>query len=216
MTRSHILVLPGGGYTHHAAHENEPVVQWLRGIGAEASAFLYPVSTRHPGPLDAIHDEVKRLRASGVDRVGLLGFSAGGHAAGLAALHPGDAGARVDAAILCYPVVSMQLPTDRGWVDELLGPNPSDTLRDETSLERLVTEDAPPFFIWHTAEDAVVPVEHTYLLGRALGAHGVAHSLHVFPKGRHGIGLAKGKGGAEQWTTLCGQWLAELGWLDAR
>jgi acetyl esterase/lipase len=214
MTTSHVLVLPGGGYVHHAAHEGEPVVAWLRTLGLDASVFLYPVKARHPEPLDAIRAEIRRIRAAGADRVAVIGFSAGGHAAGHAALAPGAAfDEGVDAAILGYPVVSMLLDTDRGWRDQLLGPDSSDRLRVSTSLDQLVTETAPPFFVWHTAEDEVVPVQHSYLLGMALAAHDVPHSLHLFPKGKHGIGLATGLGDAEQWTALCEGWLRELGWI---
>lgn len=206
---SHIIVLPGGGYWRHAPHEGEPVVEWLGGLGYAASTFLYPVGVRHPQTLDAVTAEIRRVRATGVERVGLLGFSAGGHAAGLAALTSTE---RVDAAILCYPVVSMLLETHAGSRENLVGLDATPALRTATSLETLVTPSAPPFFVWHTAEDASVPVEHSYLLGAALAEHGVPHSLHVFPRGKHGIGLAEGTGTAEAWTALAGMWLAELDW----
>ena len=206
---SHIIVLPGGGYSRHAPHEGEPVVEWLGSLGHAASTFLYPVGVRHPQTLDAVTAEIRRVRATGVDRVGLLGFSAGGHAAGLAALTSTE---RVDAAILCYPVVSMLLETHAGSRENLVGLDAAPALRESTSLEKLVTASSPPFFVWHTAEDASVPVEHSYLLGSALAAHGVEHSLHVFPHGKHGIGLAQDDGAASAWTALAGMWLAEQDW----
>jgi dipeptidyl aminopeptidase/acylaminoacyl peptidase len=76
-----------------------------------------------------------------------------------------------------------------------------------------VTASAPPFFVWHTADDESVPVEHAYLLGTALAAHGIPHALHVFSRGRHGLNLAIGEGTAEQWTALCAAWLREEGWI---
>ena len=206
---SHIIVLPGGGYHRHAPHEGEPVVEWLGSLGYAASTFLYPVGVRHPQTLDAVTAEIRRVRATGADRVGLLGFSAGGHAAGLAALTSTE---RVDAAILGYPVVSMLLETHAGSRENLVGLDAAPALREATSLEKLVTASAPPFFVWHTAEDAAVPVEHSYLLGAALADHGVPHSLHVFPRGKHGIGLAQDTGTAEAWTALAGMWLNELDW----
>lgn len=210
----HVIVLPGGGYTGLAPHEAEPIADWLRGLGVAASVFEYPVGTRHPGPLNAIRAEVRRVRVSGAERVGLLGFSAGGHAAGHATLAPDAAPTeRVDLAILCYPVVSMELETHAGSRIQLLGPDASPELRTGTSLDRLVTPDSPPFFVWHTAEDDAVPVEHSYLLGSALAANGIAHELHVFSRGQHGLGLAPDSGTAEQWTTLCGAWLREEGWI---
>ena len=77
----HIIVLPGGGYERHADYEGEPVAQWLRGLGLTASVFAYPVRTRHPEPLRAIRGAITAARSQGATRVGLLGFSAGGHAA---------------------------------------------------------------------------------------------------------------------------------------
>lgn len=215
MTRDHIIVLPGGGYRHHSAHEGAPVAEWLRGLGLESSVFEYPVATRHPGPLDAIRAEVARVRDAGAGRVGVLGFSAGGHAGALAAVAPGaEPSERVDLVILGYPVVSMLLPTHAGSRQNLLGSKPSDAERAATSVDLLVTPAAPPFFIWHTAEDAAVPVQHSYLLGMALAAADVRHALHVFPLGAHGLGFAEGSGDAARWTTLCAEWLREEGWIE--
>jgi acetyl esterase/lipase len=208
MSKPVILVLPGGGYSTLAPHEGEPVAEWLRGLGWEARVILYPVSTRHPRPLTVVQEAIAAERAAGATTVGVLGFSAGGHLAGHAALTP-DApeGARPDFAVLCYPVVSMLTPTHAGSRAELLGPEPSEELRRETSLEQLVTPDAPPVFIWTTAEDLSVPLEeHTYPLGAALAAARVPHELHVFENGPHGLGLADGYPAAA-WTTLAGPWL---------
>lgn len=213
MESSHVIVLPGGGYTMLSDNESEVVAERLRSLGLSASVFSYPVQTRHPAPLDAVRAEIRRVRAAGVERVALLGFSAGGHLAGHATLAPGaHDDERVDAAVLCYPVVSMELATHRGSQDELLGPDAGGQLRAATSLNRLVTPDAPPFFIWHTAEDKSVPVEHAYLLGQALAAHAVPHALHVFAEGEHGLGLAQGNGAAEQWSMLAADWLQARGW----
>ncbi len=213
MESSHVIVLPGGGYSMLSDNESEVVPERLRSLGLSASVFSYPVQTRHPGPLDAVRAEIRRVRAAGVERVALLGFSAGGHLAGHAALAPGvHDDERVDAAVLCYPVVSMELATHRGSQDELLGPEAGGRVRAATSLDRLVTLEAPPFFIWHTAEDEAVPVEHAYLLGQALAAHAVPHALHVFTEGEHGLGLAQGNGAAEQWSRLAANWLQARGW----
>ncbi|GAA1144873.1 alpha/beta hydrolase [Nesterenkonia lutea] len=207
----HVIVLPGGGYAKLSDHEGEPVAEWLRELGFSASVLRYPVSTRHPAPLEAVRAEIRRLRGEGAERIVLLGFSAGGHLAGHAALTaPAQGPGWVDAAVLSYPVVSMELDTHRGSQDELLGRTPSAQLRAETSVDRLVTAAAPPFFIWHTAEDVSVPVEHSYRLGQALARAKVPHALHVFPEGVHGIGLAEGSGQSESWTALCAAWLEQL------
>ena len=202
----HVIVLPGGGYGRHAPHEGEPVAAWLRGLGLDASVFPYPVKTRHPGVQDAVVAEVRRVRDAGAGRVGLVGFSAGGHAAAMAA-------SSADLVILGYPVVSMLLDTHKGSRDNLLGPSPTPTERAATSADLLVTASSPPFFIWHTAEDASVPVQHSYLLGMALAAAGVRLELHVFPRGVHGLGLAEDSGAAARWTSLCEDWLRDEGWI---
>ena len=207
----HVVVLPGGGYARHADHEGEPVAEWLRALGFSAGVLRYPVHARHPDPVDAVRAEVRRVRAAGAERVVLLGFSAGGHLAGHAALTASPSGSeRVDAVVLGYPVVSMQLDTHRGSQEELLGPAPSAEVRAATSLDRLVTGAAPPFFVWHTADDASVPVQHSYLLAQALARQGAPHALHVFPRGPHGLGRAGGAGEPASWPALCAAWLAGL------
>ena len=86
---THMIVLPGGGYASHVAHEGQPIVRWLHGLGVSASVFRYPLGARHPAPLHALQAEIRRLRNGGAERIGVIGFSAGGHLAGLAALAPG-------------------------------------------------------------------------------------------------------------------------------
>jgi acetyl esterase/lipase len=203
---THAIVLPGGGYETLAAHEGRPVAAWLEGLGMTADVLNYPVKARHPVPLDAVLEAVARARADGASRVGLVGFSAGGHLAGLAALARAEH-APVDFAILGYPIVSMERNVYPSAADTLLGPDPTSRLRAETSLDRLVTDAAPPMFIWHTSEDAYVPVSETYLLADALNRAGVSHTVHVFAHGPHSLGLAHGAGEAEQWTQLAERWL---------
>ena len=207
---AHVIVLPGGGYAEHASHEAEPVAGWLSGLGVQASVFRYPLLARHPAPLNALRAEIHRLRDAGAARVGLMGFSAGGHLAGLAALAPGaDRDNAVDFAVLGYAITSMETETYRPARVILLGDDATRELRRATSLDALVTQSSPPFFLWHTAEDAYVPPEHTYRVAAALAAHGVPHSVHVFAHGPHSLGLARGSGDTEEWTTLAASWIAE-------
>ncbi|MFI2184414.1 alpha/beta hydrolase [Streptomyces sioyaensis] len=91
----------------------------------------------------------------------------------------------------------------------LLGEDASPDLRRETSLDKLVTAQSPPFFLWHTAEDIYVPPEHTYRLAAALAAHDVPHTAHVFAHGPHSLGLAQGAGDATAWTRFAASWIAE-------
>jgi acetyl esterase/lipase len=207
---SHVIVLPGGGYATHVAHEGEPIVSWLNGLGVRASVFRYPLQLRHPEPLHAVQAEIRRLRDGAAERIGLIGFSAGGHLAGLAALAPAaDPGERVDFAVLGYAITSMETETYRPARLILLGEDATPELRCATSLDALVTRSSPPFFLWHTAEDAYVPPEHTYRLARSLAAHGVPHTVHVFAHGPHSLGLAQGSRDAAAWTTLAASWMAE-------
>ena len=206
-----ILVLPGGGYSRLAPHEGEPVAAWLRSIGWNARVVDYPVATKHPTPLLAIQSEIAKERALGAPMVGVLGFSAGGHLAGHAAVAPiAKTEERPDFAVLGYPVVSMISPTHEGSRENLIGLDANAYLREDTSLELLVTPATPPMFIWHTAADEPVPVaEHSYPLAVALAAAGVRHELHVFADGQHGLGLAEGTA-AEAWQSLCEIWLSSL------
>lgn len=201
-----ILVLPGGGYGMLADHEAEPVADWLRGLGWDAEVLRYPIApARYPEALDTVRRRIEELRRDGRDRIGVLGFSAGGHLAGSVALTPGDPAHRPDFAVLCYPVVSMIDGPHEGSLENLLGADRH--LAEDVSLERLVTADAPPIFLWHTADDDAVPVRHSYLLAQALAERRVPHELHVFPTGPHGIGLAEGFGAPAAWTALCAEWL---------
>jgi acetyl esterase/lipase len=205
-----VIVLPGGGYSTHVEHEAEPVVDWLNGLGMRASVFRYPLLVRHPEPLHALRAEIHRLRNGGAEPIGLIGFSAGGHLAGLAALAPGaDPDEAVDFTVLGYAITSMETETYRPARLILLGDDATPELRRATSLDALVTPSSPPFFLWHTAEDDYVPPEHTYRLAASLAAQGVPHAVHVFAHGPHSLGLAQGKGDAAAWTTLAASWITE-------
>jgi acetyl esterase/lipase len=205
VTATRMIVLPGGGYAEHVAHEAEPIAEWLNGLGITASVFRYPLEARHPEPLRALQAEIRRVRGAGAGRVGLIGFSAGGHLAGLAALTPGAD--PVDFAVLGYAITSMETETYRPARVILLGEDAAPALRRATSLDALVTASAPPLFMWHTSDDPYVPVEHTYRLAAALATTGVPHTVHVFAHGPHSLGLARGAGDAAAWTTLAASWI---------
>lgn len=207
---THFIVLQGGGYAAYADNEGQPIVDWLGTLGIPASVLRYPLNARHPLPLNAVRSEVGRLRAAGTNRVGAIGFSAGGHLAGHAALSDAsDPHTRIDIAVLGYAITSMETETYRPARLILLGEDASPELRRTTSLDALVTPAAPPFFIWHTAEDPYVPVEHSYRLASSLAAHNVPHALHVFSRGAHSLALARGAGEASAWTDLGAAWLTD-------
>ena len=163
-----------------------------------------PCRLRHCGAKSAGAARAARLG------IGIIGFSAGGHLAGLAALAPStDESESVDFVVLGYAITSMETETYRPSRIILLGEDAAPQLRRETSLDALVKPSAPPFFLWHTAEDIYVPPEHTYRLARALAANDVPHTVHVFAHGPHSLGLARGAGDVERWTTLAASWIAE-------
>jgi dipeptidyl aminopeptidase/acylaminoacyl peptidase len=106
-------------------------------------------------------------------------------------------------------ITSMETETYRPARMILLGDDATPELRRATSLDALVTRSSPPLFVWHTAEDAYVPPEHTCRLAASLAAHGVPHTAHVFAHGPHSLGLARGNGDAAAWTTLAASWITE-------
>ncbi|AFR30709.1 alpha/beta hydrolase [Arthrobacter sp. Rue61a] len=221
-----VLVLPGGGYAKQADHEAEPVAEWLASLGIHAFVLRYPVAPhRHPAPLATTKQALIWIRDGdhglNVDpaRVGVLGFSAGGHLASTLSVGvlTGDPGLDIDASvpdlsILCYPVISFVDSVHQGSVDNLAGVGATPEVLRELSTELHVTPDAPPAFLWHTADDESVPVSHSLAFAGALSRAGVSVELHVFPNGVHGIGLATGTPGADQWTVLCAAWLHRMGW----
>jgi acetyl esterase/lipase len=225
-----VIVCPGGGYARRAEHEGGAVAEWLNSIGISAAVLRYRVAPyRAPAPqLDALRAvRYVRHRAAewGVDpeRIGILGFSAGGHLASSVGYlaDDGDAAApdpvermssRVQAAILCYPVISMSSEhTHRGSRQNLLGEAPDAELAARYSGEKRVHALTPPTFMWHTADDASVPVGNVLELALALRRQGIPHELHVFESGRHGLGLALDHPEAKAWTGLCAAWLRKRG-----
>ena len=207
-----IFVLPGGGYEFHADYEAEPVSEWLESLGYESRSLRYPVAPdRHPVALDFVRAAIREARETHDGPIGVLGFSAGGHLAGLAALAPTErTSERADFAILAYPVVLMGDGAHEGSRRWLIGPDPDPALISSVSLEQLVTPDAPPFFIWHTADDESVSAAHSLRLASALDATGVDYELHIFPHGAHGLAMAVDSGAPSAWPALCARWIAEV------
>lgn len=224
-----VIVCPGGGYARRANHEGEPVAQWLNSLGISAFVVHYRVAPyRHPNPLMDAQRAIRTVRSRANEwnidpnRVGILGFSAGGHVAGSAGTHY-DAGrpdaedpieresSRPDLLVLCYAVISFGPYAHKGSLTNLLGESPDPSLVELMSHELQVTEDTPPTFLWHTADDASVPVENSLLFASALSRNRVPFELHVFESGRHGLGLAAEQHGVRAWTDVCASWLQQRG-----
>jgi acetyl esterase/lipase len=220
-----VLVCPGGAYRMKANHEGEPVARWLNSLGITAFVLDYRVAPyRHPVPFLDGRRALRMVRARAkewglrTNRIGVLGFSAGGHLAATLSTRA-DAGethardpieqesSRPDFAVLCYPVISLALDKRAGSVVNLLGDNSDIVHRNALSAERNVTSRTPPTFLWHTADDGNVPAEHSLLYAKALAAAGVEWELHVFPEGGHGLGLAEDDPVVCAWTGLCAAWL---------
>ena len=210
-----VVVIPGGGYSHKAAHEGGPVAERLNAGGVAGYVLDYRIRPCHPmAPLSDALRAVRAVRALGYKHVGILGFSAGGNLACAAATHwdAGDPAAadplqrlssRPDFFVPCYAVVSFTQYPHVGSVLSLLGEADDHALRRFFSAELNVNADTPPAFIWHTANDPVVPVENSLMLAAALSRHGVPFELHVYPDGPHGVGLALDYPDARHWPEEC-------------
>ncbi|SEG99891.1 Acetyl esterase/lipase [Nonomuraea solani] len=227
-----VIVFPGGGYGHLADHEGEPVARWLNSLGVNAFVLRYRIAPhRHPLPLLDAARAVRWVRhhaaAHGVDpgRVGVLGFSAGGHLAGLLATESGPmlaegphdavdaADPRPDLAVLCYAVTVLTGPAaNEGSARNLLGADAPEPARAELSIAGRVGAATPPMFLWHTADDEAVPVENTLRVSEALARHGIPQEVHIYPSGRHGLGLAESDPVPADWTRRCAAFLQGRGW----
>jgi acetyl esterase/lipase len=215
-------------------HEGVQIAQWLNQAGITALILDYRHRGKgygHPAPMLDGQRAVRWARAEAdrlqiaQRRIGVLGFSAGGHLASTLATHfdNGDpaaedpidrVGCRPDFAILCYPVIGLGQPfTHEGSQRNLLGPDPPTELIEQLSNEKQVTAHTPPTFLFHTTEDRAVKVENSLRFFQALTQHDIPAELHVFQQGTHGVGLAKGLPGVQHWPQLCLDWLQRLGVL---
>jgi len=233
-----VVICPGGGYGFVAMdHEGHQIARWLNSLGVAGFIVDYRHRTKgygHPAPLQDAQRAIRTVRARaeefGVDheRIGIMGFSAGGHLASTAGTHfdAGNADAndpiervscRPDFLILCYPVIAFDEPyTHRGSQINLLGKDADPKLVRSLSNEKQVTAETPPTFLFHTDEDKGVPAENSVQFYLALRRAGVPAELHVFQHGRHGLGLAAGVTGTALWPKCCEAWLRGRGLLDKK
>jgi acetyl esterase/lipase len=229
-----IIVCPGGGYGRLAPHEGHDVALWLNRLGVTAFVLKYRLGPRyqHPAMLRDAQRAIRTVRARAAEwkvdpqRIGIMGFSAGGHLASTAATHFDDgkpqagdpierASSRPDLAILGYPVITMTRPfTHSGSLKNLLGENPDPQLVELLSNEKQVSAGTPPTFLFHTVDDGGVPVENSTLFADALRRHKVPYEMHLFEHGRHGVGLAKDDPALSLWAVLLENWLRGRGFLS--
>ena len=227
-----MIVAPGGGYVRLASnHEGRQIAAYLNSLGMAAFVLRYRLGPRyhHPIELGDAQRAIRMLRSHAAEwrldatRIGIMGFSAGGHLAMSAstmfdagdprAADPIDrVGSRPDFSILAYPVISMIAPwTHQGSRQNLLGDAPNADLAKRLSGESAVTKNTPPTFIFHTNEDTAVPVENSLHYFLALRQAGVPAEMHVFEKGPHGVGLANDDVALSSWSVLLAHWLRGRG-----
>jgi len=225
-TGAAIIICPGGGYSHLADHEGAPVAEWLNTLGITAFVLKYRIGPRyhHPAPLQDAARAIRLVRARakewGLDpeRIGILGFSAGGHLASTAGTHfdtakPDSAdpiervSSRPNLMVLVYPVITMREKTHAGSKKQLLGDNPSPELVALLSNEEHVTKETPPTFIVHTFTDTAVPVENSLMFVEALRRAGVSFEFHLYERGAHGFGLGTKDPILATWPARCADWL---------
>lgn len=236
-----VVVCPGGGYSHLAmAHEGIEVAKTLNAMGITAFVLKYRLPSDETmidktiGPLQDAQQAIRMVRQRAVEwgvnpaRVGILGFSAGGHLASTAGTHfmknklagsgeaagnsatGGNVSLRPDFMVLLYPVISFSDTIGhRGSRDNLIGKNPDASLIQEYSNELQVTEQTPPTFLVHAEDDKTVPVSNSIHFYEALQHNKVPAEMHLYPKGGHGFGMHNATT-KDEWTERLKNWLAGL------
>ena len=230
------VVCPGGGYGGLAAdHEGVQVAKWLNGLGVTAFVLHYRLGSQgyhYPTQLIDVQRAIRHVRFHAKDykidsdRIGIIGFSAGGHLSSMAATlfaeKPDGAthdevdqvSARPDVAAPTYPVISMiDEFAHQGSRKNLLGPNNTDELARKVSTHLRVTPQTPPIFLFQTDEDTVVPAENAVQFYLACRKHGVPAELHVYKPGPHGVGLFLGDPVLGTWSAHLRDWLRNQGFL---
>jgi len=224
-----VIICPGGGYWGIAIdHEGKQIAEWFNSFGVSAFVLKYrlPDETimedKSIGPLQDAQEAIRLVRRNAKgwninpEKIGIMGFSAGGHLASTASTHfnekvyePIDqTSARPNFSILIYPVISMDSAiTHAGSRLFLLGEHPSEALVKRFSNELQVTDQTPPAFMVHSLNDEVVPAQNSILYALAMKQHRVACELHLFEHGGHGYGLGRSDDTESSWPDICKRWL---------
>jgi len=231
-TGAAVVVCPGGGYGFLASgHEGKEPAEFLTKLGVAAFVLQYRIAPRyhHPAPLQDAQRALRTVRSRAKEwnvdpkKIGIWGFSAGGHLASTAATHFDDGKAdaddpvekvssRPDFAILCYPVITFEDPyCHKGSRENLIGKNPDPKLLESLCNEKQVTEKTPPTFLFHTNQDTGVPPENSILFYMALRKAKVPAELHIYEEGMHGVGLAPKDPVLSTWPDRLAAWLKVRG-----
>ena len=226
-----MLLIPGGSYSGIYEGQAEPFAFWLNQQGLTVFVLRYRLGSagyRYPAQLQDAVEAMVHIRGNAekwkIDpkRIGVMGFSAGGHLAstlinrsedGMIEGREHNVSPRPDLAVLCYPVISMITKPHATSRKMLIGDSPDEKIVRQTSSELQVKPGLPPVFLWHTLEDKLVPVEHAQLYAAALHANGVPHELHLYQHGDHGTGLI---GTEHPWFADLLFWLRGHGFVETR
>lgn len=233
-----VVVFPGGGYGGLAmGHEGHDIATWFNSMGVAAFVVKYRLGSagyRHPVMILDAQRAIRTVRHRAAEfkidpaRIGVMGFSAGGHLCSTTLVHydktfaePADdidrVSARPDFGILCYPVITMDDRfTHGGSKANLLGKDPDAKLVELLSNEKQITKDTPPTFLFHTTEDKAVPAENSIRFYMGLIEAGVPAELHIYEKGRHGVGLAPDDAVLSSWPDRLKDWLKARGVLRGK
>lgn len=232
-TGAAIVIFPGGGYDVLAYdHEGTQVAKWFSQRGVTSIIVRYRMNPyRHPVPMMDAQRAMQSVRARAKqwsidpNRIGIMGFSAGGHLASVAVVHPIDANpqsddpilrvsSRPDFSVLVYPVITMRQPlTHSGSREHLLGTDPSESDLHLLSTHLHVNKRTPPTLLVHSADDEVVPLQNSELFLAALNRHKVPSKLLTYGMGGHGYGLGRGYADSKEWPEECMNWLDQIGML---
>ncbi|MFI2744619.1 alpha/beta hydrolase [Zhouia sp. PK063] len=224
-----VIICPGGGYQFLAVnHEGKKIAEWFNSIGVTAFVLKYRLPSdlimknKNIGPLQDVQRAIRYVRGNASkwnlkrDKIGIMGFSAGGHLAASASTLYNDniydteyhVSARPDFSILMYPVISMNPTfTHMGSRTNLIGEHPSQEIENHYSTEKQVNEKTPPTFLVHCSDDTIVPVKNSLVYYEALIKNHVPAEMHIYQKGGHGFGLGDQQSTDIDWAASCEHWL---------
>ncbi len=231
-----VIICPGGGY-HHLSYQISgfQLAKWFNTMGITAFVLNYrlpnspDLAKPETGPLQDAQRAIRIIRANVTrwdlqpDKIGIMGVSAGGHLAASLGNITDDVSAigdslnaisfRPDFTILVSPVITMGQYTHKGSRENLLGKTPSKEMVDKYSMELQVKSTTPPCFIAGAFNDKGVDPRNSLYFYQALLEKNISTSFHVFPQGGHNIALRNNPGSTQLWTTLCEEWLVEMGFV---
>lgn len=206
--RNCLLIFPGGGYEHLAIKkEGTTISKWGQTQEWHTAILTYQLDPFIPSHVvEEVADVMAQLRTDPkIDKIVAVGFSAGGHLAGLIGMI-GEK--KPDGLLLAYPVTFVNGSfAHEGSARQFYG---DPLMKKDYSLNQLVTSKTPPCFIWHTVTDQAVPVENSLSLATALSNHNISYELHLFPTGPHGLGMDDPTHPSYQWVHLAETWLRQF------